>query len=247
MEFCGMKWVLGNGTCSFITWPHFQFSLISDCRCNVTSFLLLLPHAYRPYYDGLHPFHPYLVKYLLTAAGNIASVACSGILWGHTFFSASFQLTRLLGLAVCSPGTWALVLVSTSPAYLLSFQASRLCCGLSFFWRQRLPLDPDISEYGLKFEFRTHNGCALFYLGAQASIGSVVIPEGEGQRDQNSPMPPPWPDQPRSSLVLFFSISHHRTQRILPSLSVLSYIWVDYSSFFKITSLAFNVFFYTFL
>lgn len=114
-----------------------------------------------------------------------------------TFPRASFSTYFLLSLAMCLPGTWV---VSTASGSRLS--GSAVVCRLS--GERIFPFTWTPANVVLSSEVRTHKGCALFCLGAQASTGFVVIPEGGGQRAPRSPTPLPWPGRSRSSLVLPF-------------------------------------------
>lgn len=153
------------------------------------------------------------------------------MMWGgHHLFPGLVSTYFLLSLAMCLPGTWV---VSTPSDHLLWFWAFRLCCGLSSFWREKVSLHLDTSQCCFKLWIQDTQwlcivlswGTRLYWIWCHSRRG--------GTKGSTFSTPLPWPFQSRSSLVLPLLISQPGAQSILFSVSVLSCIWVESSSYFQ--------------
>lgn len=237
------RWILGFG--SLATLPVFRDSWL-QLQCDQLSFAFATVHTFltgwttSPWHVKRKPFHLCLVRFVLTAAGNVTSTASLCMWGGHHLFRSLISTFCWVWLCACMEPELSLLHLITCSGSGLSGCA--VVCRLS--GERRFPFTCTPANIVVSCEFRTPNGCALFCLGAQGSPGSGVIPEGERQRTQPSPclsldlagLGP---------LLFFLFLSQPGAQSILSSVSVLPYIWVESSFspsffFFKITPLAFK-------
>lgn len=157
----GWRWILGLG--GLATLPVFCDSWL-QLQCDQLSFALATVHTFLT--DGRHPrdvskANPSIFVFSGLAPQQqetpVVRLVCA---CGEdtTFSRASFSTYFLLSLVMCLPGTWV---VSTPSDYLLWFQAFRLCCGLSSFWREKLSLHLDTSQCCLKFWIQSTQGLCI--------------------------------------------------------------------------------------